>query len=129
MFDLGWARVANPQASIVPGQVVAVEVYCLGLWSLNLSRIFDVIDNESAFGFIYSTTAKHVEQGEERFLLKFDRATGDVWYELEALSRPRHLLARMAYPYTRAMQHKFARDSHWRMKLALDTGLTSQLRN
>ena len=31
MFDLGWVRVANPDARIAKGQVVAVEVHSLGL--------------------------------------------------------------------------------------------------
>lgn len=115
MFDLGWVRVANPQALIVPGQMIAVEVRSLGLWSLNFCKIVDVVDTGSLFGFIYSTTQMHVEQGEERFLLEFDPASGDVWYELEAVSRPRSTLARLGFPVTRAFQHRFARDSHLRM--------------
>jgi len=116
MFDLGWARVANPQARIEVGQILAVEVRSLDLWTLNLSRITEVIDTPTHFGFIYTTTERHVEQGDERFLLEFDVATGDVWYELEAVSRPRHLLARIGYPITRSFQRRFARDSHARMR-------------
>jgi uncharacterized protein (UPF0548 family) len=115
-FDLGWVRVANPEAVIAIGQVVAVEVRALALWTLNLSRIVEIIDTDNFFGFIYSTTEFHVERGEERFLIEFDRATGDVWYGIEAISRPRHLLARLALPVTRAFQHRFARDSHRRMQ-------------
>jgi uncharacterized protein (UPF0548 family) len=115
IFDLGWLRVANPQALIAPGQVVAVEAHTLGLWTLNLSRIREVVDTPAGFGFIYATTQMHVEQGEERFLLEFNAATGEVWYELEAISRPENLLAFLGYPVTRAFQHKFARDSHQRM--------------
>jgi len=115
-FDLGWVRVANPQARIAPGQIVAVEVHSLGLWTLNLSRITATIDTRNHFGFIYATTAMHVEQGDERFLLEFDPATGDVWYELEAVSRPRDALARLGYPVACAFQHKFARDSHRRVR-------------
>ena len=118
-FDLGWVRVANPQALIVPGQIVAVEVQSLGLWSLNLSRVTDVVDTGKFFGFIYSTTPMHVEQGEERFLLEFDTASGDVWYEIEAVSRPRDFFARLGFPVTRAFQHKFARVSHRRMGEAI----------
>lgn len=116
MFDLGWVCVANPSASIVNGQIVAVEVHSLGLWSLNLSRIVEVVDNPARFGFLYATTTLHVEQGEERFLLDLDPATGEVWYELEAVSRPQSPLARIGLPITRAFQHRFARDSHRRMK-------------
>ena len=115
-FDLGWARVANSSARIKPGQIVAVEVHSLGLWSLNLSQIVDAVDTTSCFGFIYKTTLQHVEEGEERFLLNLDPDSGVVWYETEAVSRPRSLLARIGYPVTRAFQHRFARDSHQRMR-------------
>jgi uncharacterized protein (UPF0548 family) len=115
MFDLGWVRVVNPEARIALGQIVAVEAHTLGLWTLNLSRIMDAIDTPVKFGFLYATTKMHVEEGEERFLLEFNPKTGDVWYELEAVSRPRNPLARLGFPATRAFQHKFARDSHRRM--------------
>ena len=119
MFNLGWVRVANHEAPIAFGQIVAVEVRALGLWSLNLSRIAEVVDTPTQLGFLYATTALHVEEGEERFLLEFDAATGNVWYQLEAASRPRNALARLGYPITRAFQHKFARDSHQSMRNAV----------
>ena len=119
MFDLGWVRVANPDARISPGQLVAVEVFTLGLWTLNLSRIVDVIDGPREFGFIYATTEMHVEEGEERFLLEFDPESGTVKYKLEAVSRPRSNLARLGFPITRMFQRRFARDSHLRMKTVL----------
>ncbi len=120
MFDLGWVRVVNSAAPIASGEVVAVEVRSLGLRSLNFSRIVETIDNETQFGLVYATTAHHLEQGEERFLLRFDRANGEVSYELEAVSRPRHTLAKIGYPITRYFQHKFARDSHRRMRQAVN---------
>lgn len=116
MFDLGWVRVANPAAAIERGAVVAVEAHTLGLWTLNLSRITEVVDRPGAFGFIYKTTALHVEEGEERFLLTLDAATGEVRYRLEAVSRPGAALARLGLPVTRAFQRRFARDSHARMR-------------
>ena len=115
-FDLGWARVANPDARIVAGQVIAVEMQTLGLWTLNLSRIRDVADTPTTFGFIYVTTTAHVERGEERFFIGIDPASGDVSYELEAFSRPRHPLAILGFPVSRTLQHRFARDSHQRMR-------------
>jgi uncharacterized protein (UPF0548 family) len=120
MFDLGWVRVANLDAKIALGQPVAVEVKSLGLWSLNVSTIVAVLDSPNQFGFIYATTPMHVEQGEERFLLEFDPATGDVIYDLEAVSRPRTFLARIGLPVTRHFQHRFAGDSHRRMREAVD---------
>jgi uncharacterized protein (UPF0548 family) len=118
MFDLGWVRVVNTAAPIECRQIIAVEVRALGFWSVNLSQILETVDSETQFGFLYSTTLRHIEQGEETFLLRFDPATGEVSYELEAVSRPRHFLARLEYPITRSFQHKFARDSHRRMSQA-----------
>lgn len=119
MFNLGWVRVANLEARINPGQIVAIEVHSLGLWTLNLSRIRGAVDTPTAYGFIYTTTAMHVEEGEERFLLEFTPETGEVFYDLEVVSRPRNLLARIGFPITRAFQHRFARDSHQRMREAV----------
>lgn len=116
MFNLGWVRVANPTARIVAGQIVAVEAYTLGLWSLNFSRVLEVVDTPNCFGFLYATTEFHVEQGEERFLLEIDLDSGEVKYTLEAVSRPRNGLARLGYPITRSFQHRFARDSHKHMR-------------
>jgi uncharacterized protein (UPF0548 family) len=100
------------------GQIVAVEVQSLGLWSFNLSQILETVRTETSIGFLYSTTDHHVEEGEERFLITFDAASGEVWYELEAVSRPRNALAWIGVPITRRFQHRFARDSHLRMKAA-----------
>jgi uncharacterized protein (UPF0548 family) len=119
MFDLGWVRVANPDARIVAGQLVAVEVRSLGLWTLNVSRILETIETPRSFGFLYATTKLHVEEGEERFLLQFDPESGSVTYKLEAISRPRSNLARLGFPVTRTFQHRFARDSHRRMRDAV----------
>lgn len=120
MFDLGWTRVANAAATIQPGQLVVVEVHALGLWALNISRVVDLADDPHRFGFVYATTALHVEEGEERFLLTLDPDSGEVRYTLEAVSRPHSKLAWLGYPVTRAFQHRFARDSHRKMRRALE---------
>jgi uncharacterized protein (UPF0548 family) len=114
-FDLGWVRVANPTARIEVGSIAAVEVHSLGLWSVNLSQVVETVRTDTHFGFMYKTTPHHVEDGEERFVLTFESSAGGVWYETEAVSRPRDVLALFGYPVTRAFQHRFARDSHRRM--------------
>lgn len=124
-FDLGWVRVANPEIPIAVGQIVAVEIHACGLWSLHFSRIMETVDTPTQFGFLYATTIHHGEEGEERFLLEFNPEDKGVWYQLEAVSRPRHPLARLAYPVTRALQHRFARDSHRRMTEAVVSGKKS----
>lgn len=118
-FDLGWVRVANPEVPIKPEEIVTVEAHTFGLWSVNFSRILYVIDEEHRFGYAYGTTPLHVESGEERFLIEFDHATGSVFYDLLAVSRPAHWLAQLGYPYTRSQQHRFARESHRRMQSAI----------
>ncbi|MGA7242164.1 MAG: DUF1990 domain-containing protein [Terracidiphilus sp.] len=118
-FDLGWVRVANPSARIEIGQIVAVEVHSLGVWSLNLSHIVEVVGREDCFGFLYKTTANHIEEGEERFVLSIENGSGSVWYEVEAVSKPQNLLAKLGFPVTRAFQHRFARESHRRMLRAV----------
>ena len=116
-FDLGWVRVANADGVILTGQLVAVEAHTAGLWSVNVSRITEAVDQPTRFGFLYTTTALHVEEGQERFVIEFDPESESVTYLIEAVSRPRHPLTRLGYPFARAMQHRFARDSHARMQV------------
>jgi hypothetical protein len=71
-----------------------------------MSRITEAVNTSVRFGFLYTTTRSHVEEGQERFVIEYDMASGHVWYLIEAVSRPRHFLARIAYPYFRAMQHR-----------------------
>jgi uncharacterized protein (UPF0548 family) len=115
-FNLGWVRIANPEAPIEPGEIIAMESHTLGLWTVNFSRILYTIDEPHRFGYGYGTTARHVERGEERFLLEFDPTSGAVTYELLAASQPAHWMTWLGYPYARSRQHKFARESHRHMR-------------
>ena len=115
-FDLGWVRIANPVPRILPGELVAVEAHTAWLWSINFSRIVEIVDTPTRFGFLYTTTALHVEEGQERFVVEFDAETESVLYLIEAVSRPRHILVRAGYPFSRVMQHRFARESRARMR-------------
>lgn len=119
-FNLRWVQLVGPDAllrpNVAPGQLVAVQAHTACFWSVNINRVVETVDSAHRFGFLYATTPFHVEQGQERFVLDFDPETGSVAYLIEAVSRPRHPLARIAYPFSRAMQHRFARDSHARMQ-------------
>lgn len=101
-------------------QVAGVLFNGLGIWSANPARIIRVHDSENStrrlFGFTYATLPGHVEQGEERFLLNWNYESDEVWYELEAISRPNHLLAWLAYPYSRWQQARFRKESCASMK-------------
>ena len=52
----------------------------------------------------------HVERGEERFTIEW-QADDSVWYDILAFSRPQHLIAKLAFPYVRRLQKRFAMDS------------------
>jgi uncharacterized protein (UPF0548 family) len=69
------------------------------------------IDDAQVFGFAYGTLQLHAETGEELFLVELSPDTGEVTYKIQAFARPRHPLARMAYPLARATQRRFGTDS------------------
>jgi uncharacterized protein (UPF0548 family) len=112
MFDLTWVNLSPSQGPIHRGANVAVVVSHLGFWSMNAARIVYVIDERGSsqtYGFAYGTLRDHGERGEERFTVEF-HSDQTVWYDLYAFSRPSPL-ARLAYPYTRHLQRRFATDS------------------
>ena len=66
-------------------------------------RVVDVVDQPDRYGFAYGTLAVHPEQGEESFTV-VRTADGSVSFEIAAVSRPRHLLARACPPGARILQ-------------------------
>jgi uncharacterized protein (UPF0548 family) len=114
-FQLGWLAAAPTDTPIETGSTVAVLARVFGLWSLNCARIVYTIDDKQAdirrFGFAYGTLPDHVETGEERFLLEWDTSTDGVHYDILAFSSPRHLLAKLGYPFVRRMQKRFGCES------------------
>jgi uncharacterized protein (UPF0548 family) len=97
----------------------------LGVWWLNACRIVYVVNEAgpvTRFGFAYGTLPGHVESGEERFLIEWNRADDSVWYDILAFSRPNVLLARVGYPFVRHKQARFRRDSTASMLRAVCSG-------
>lgn len=125
-FDLGWVAAWPTDTPIEAGQVVAVMGRAFGQWWLNACRIIYVV-NESGpidrFGFAYGTLPGHVEKGEERFRIEWDRETGSVWYDILAFSRPNRFVARLGYPVVRRLQKRFGRHSAAAMLKAVGSGL------
>lgn len=114
MFKMPWVKLHWPNAPIEVGTNVAVSVHHFGFYSLNACRIVYVVVEEGAvtrFGFAYGTLADHAESGEERFTVEWNRANDTVWYDLLAFSRPRQVLAKLAYPLSRLLQKRFAEGS------------------
>ena len=124
-LKLGWVELYPPNPTMREGTVVALLARHFGLWSLNACRIVEIIAEQSEvrrFGFAYGTLEGHVERGEERFVVELDPATDTVWYHIRAVSQPRALLARLAFPVARALQAKFRAGSGRAMGAAVEEG-------
>ncbi len=120
MFDMPWIDLCWPDTPVQLGANVAVVISHLGFWSMNACRIVYVIDEHGSsekYGFAYGTLPDHGERGEERFTVELN-ADQTVWYDLYAFSRP-STVARVAYPFTRLLQKRFARDSKAAMQKAV----------
>ena len=117
MFRMPWCRLAPVRPSIAPGSVVAVAFRHYGIWSLNSARVVYRIDEPDRYGFAYGTLPGHSESGEERFLIERS-ATGEIYYDLLAFSRPRDLLPRLASTLARRLQRRFVLDSQRAMSEA-----------
>jgi uncharacterized protein (UPF0548 family) len=124
-FRLGWVEASSPDTPIRPGAVLAVAGRVFGVWWLNACRIVYVVDETgpvSKFGFAYGTLPGHVESGEERFLVEWDRGGDAVWYDILAFSRPNHIFTRLGDPVVRRLQKRFGRDSAASMLRAVGHG-------
>ena len=124
-FNLGWVEAWPPDTPIQTGEVVAVMGRAVGVWWLNACRVVYVVDEAgpiSKFGFGYGTLPGHVESGEERFLVEWDRGDDAVWYDILAFSRPNRVLTRLGYPVVRRLQKRFGRDSAASMLRAVRSG-------
>jgi uncharacterized protein (UPF0548 family) len=123
MFELGWVELLHPAEPVAPGQTVLVLAHTFGLYSLSASRIIAMIDEDDGRiwrrGFHYGTLQHHVESGEERFSVEYHHQDGSVWYDILAFSVPKHRMARLGYPLSRAAQRRFATDSKAAMVTAV----------
>lgn len=124
-FDVGWVELCWPTTAPAPGAVVGVLARVWGVWALSVSRIVAVIDDETAtgrrFAVIYGTLPQHVESGEERFQIEWNRADDSVWYDVRAFFRPHHPLVRWGWPVLRRFPRKFVRESGEAMRRVCET--------
>jgi uncharacterized protein (UPF0548 family) len=65
-------------------------------------RVVDVEDEADRFGFRYGTLSVHPDMGEESFTVARSPG-GNVVFEIVAVSRPRHVLARLGAPVARQL--------------------------
>ena len=111
----GWIDFFPPGAPLELGTPICVVARALGLYVMGVNHIVYVIDEPTRFGFGYGTTLRHVERGEERFLIEMDDE-GVVTFDIFSYSRPGHVLAWMGYPVTRSLQRRFVREALARMQ-------------
>jgi uncharacterized protein (UPF0548 family) len=119
-FRLSWLQAFPDDTPIRRGETVVVLARAFGLWWTNAARIVYTIDESAEpiarFGFAYGTLPGHVESGEERFLVEWDRDTDQVCFDILAFSRPRHFLTRLGKRQARAMQKRFGQQSSEAMR-------------
>ena len=123
MFNFDWVQLCWPETPIEVGSTVAIMTQALGIWSVNACRIVYIIEEKGAvekFGFAYGTLPDHVGRGEERFCVEWNREDDTVWYDLLAFSKPNQLPSKMAYPFMRHQQKRFAAASLQAMVKAIN---------
>jgi uncharacterized protein (UPF0548 family) len=121
-FKLGWVEAWPPDAPIKVGEPVGIVARRLGVWWLNACRIVYVMDEDgpiTRYGFANGTLPDHAGTGEERFLIEWNRSTGEVSYDILAFSRPHHCLSRVGYRYMRRVQKRFGVESSMAMVRAV----------
>lgn len=124
-FRLGWVEAWPPETPIRAGEGVAIVARGAGFWWLSACRVVYVVDEAgpvARYGFAYGTLPDHAGTGEERFLVEWDRLSGEVWYDILAFSRPRWLVSRLGYGYMRRLQKRFGRESAAAMLRAVSEG-------
>jgi len=123
MYALNWTQLYPSNAPIKEGEVIAALVKHLGFWSLNPCRIIYLIDEESEklnrYGFAFGTLPEHSEQGEEQFVIEWNKTSDTVWYELYAFARPKNWLAKIGFPFVTFLQKRFAAESYRAMLKAV----------
>ena len=115
MFPDAWTHILPEQAPVQPGTTVAMYARFMGIWWRNACRVVYVVDEPNRFGFAYGTLPRHIQRSEELFHVTLE-ADRTVWYDMRAFSRPRHWMAKTAYPLMRLLQARFRRGSARQMR-------------
>ena len=84
------------------GDAVATVTRGLVCWSVQANRVSEIIKSDTRarirYGFVLATLPGHSLEGEERFLLEFDRVTNQVRFEIRTIVRPSAFLNRLLFP-------------------------------
>ncbi|WP_428961302.1 DUF1990 family protein [Micromonospora fluostatini] len=111
---LGWRlhraagiRITADAPQAAPGVTVVSRIGPGPLALTAPCRVVWAADDDRRAGFGYGTLPGHPAAGEEAFVVTRD-ASGAVWFEVRAFSRPDSPLMRAAGPAGRAFQHGYA---------------------
>jgi uncharacterized protein (UPF0548 family) len=116
-FQQPWLSTHAPNG-VALDAVIGIQVRLGPIWSVNWSRVVEVVDTPTTYSFTYRTTTDHGEAGEEIFEVSL-ADDGAVTYRIEAVSRPAQPYTLAVLPYVRSLQSKFRRGSIEAMKRAV----------
>lgn len=116
-FPASWTHIYTAPGMWSEGQEVAMFFRLWGVWWLNGCRVVYTLNEAHCFGFAYGTLSSHVERGEECFRVECD-AQGQVWYVVEAFSKPQFWPIRLFPFFARFHQRRFVRQSLQAMQAA-----------
>ena len=95
-------------AGVADGETVVLLTRQLGVWVLMACRIESTIDEADHFGFTYAALPGHPERGSESFEVR-RLASGEIRFEIVAVSRPDLALVRLLGPVARLLQRRATR--------------------
>lgn len=96
-----------PADPVQAGATFALSFQLAAVFVVAAGRVVYVTAEPDRFGFAYGTLPSHPEQGEEAFHVV--RRGSRLRLEIVAFSRPRHPIARLGAPVTRAVQLRMTR--------------------
>lgn len=97
--------VAHTKGDLRPGSVIAMCAQVSALHVDAWCRVISVTKDVDRAGFTYGTLENHPEEGEESFVVARG-SSGAIELEIEAISRPHGLAARLASPISRRLQKR-----------------------
>ena len=104
-----WMTLYPASAPLKEGTCVALATGVGPVWTVNTVRVVAVLRTPRRLSFTLGTLPQHALSGLERFSVSLENS--QVWYEIAALSKPRHPLAELGAPGVRLVQARFAKDS------------------
>lgn len=119
-FDLSWVQAHDEHTPIDAGTLFAFVSRQFGVWSVNVCRIVEVIDEQNEtlwrFGVTYGTVGRHLVRGEESFVLEWDRESDCVYFRIRKFSKPGHPLVALFSPLADRAQQRFTREALDRLR-------------